>query len=352
MTMRFLLISFFLFSFLLISCQKKQIKYVQGSLDNAFEASKKNGIGLFVIAYIEGCEVCDKFVEQFNTSNSFKSFVSNKYLFYKCELNKGENKYLAKSSYNIASPTIYIFDSKGKLKNVIRGFKDPLQIVKLINKKELIEDNYRIGLNNHDEYVKLINMNLTSYKILRSGALKKDDLKKALALVLSSLKIKPYFFNNYLASILYFKMGNKQLSKEYATNSLKYNDSFSIYLYPSERLQMKHLANENYDKSNDSYITFNTKKEDIKMVKIGSQTKVIFKFVNSGKSPLIISNILGSCDCMNFKWENRPIQPNNAGKIEITYHAKSIGLFNKMLFVTSNAVNEQELLTISGTVIK
>jgi hypothetical protein len=76
-----------------------------------------------------------------------------------------------------------------------------------------------------------------------------------------------------------------------------------------------------------------------------------FKFTNTGKEPLIISNAHGSCGCTVPSWPKDPIAPGKDAVIKVTYDTHRIGTFVKTVTLQSNANPEQKVLTIKGKVL-
>ncbi len=77
-----------------------------------------------------------------------------------------------------------------------------------------------------------------------------------------------------------------------------------------------------------------------------------FKFKNTGKTPLIISNCQASCGCTVPEWPKDPIQKGASAVIKVKYNTTRVGLIQKTVTVTSNAVNSPVVLNIKGTVEK
>ena len=75
-----------------------------------------------------------------------------------------------------------------------------------------------------------------------------------------------------------------------------------------------------------------------------------FKFTNTGKSPLIISDCRGSCGCTVPTCPKEPILPGAKGSIKVHYDINRVGPFTKTVTVTSNAKTPNETLKITGTV--
>jgi hypothetical protein len=75
-----------------------------------------------------------------------------------------------------------------------------------------------------------------------------------------------------------------------------------------------------------------------------------FKFTNTGKVPMIITNVQASCGCTTPDWSKEPIAPGGKGFIKATYNAASVGAFNKAVTVTANIPNGSVQLFIKGEV--
>ncbi len=83
----------------------------------------------------------------------------------------------------------------------------------------------------------------------------------------------------------------------------------------------------------------------------GSDGKCEFKFVNKGKTPLVLSTVTSSCGCTVPIWPKEPIQPGKSGIIKVKYDTNRMGTFNKSITVISNASNSTVILQIKGNVI-
>lgn len=103
-------------------------------------------------------------------------------------------------------------------------------------------------------------------------------------------------------------------------------------------------------------IEFSAKDNTIDYGKIskGSDSGVrVFEFINTGNSPLIITDVLSTCGCTVPTKPKDPIMPGKKGKIEIKYNMAP-GPIRKTITVESNAVNVdggRVALKIKGEVI-
>ena len=78
----------------------------------------------------------------------------------------------------------------------------------------------------------------------------------------------------------------------------------------------------------------------------------VFKFKNTGKSPLIISRIQSSCGCTVPTKPEDPIMPGKEGEIEVKYATNRVGGFNKTITIFSNANEPSKRVRIKGIVLK
>ena len=86
-------------------------------------------------------------------------------------------------------------------------------------------------------------------------------------------------------------------------------------------------------------------------IKQGEVVNHEFKFVNSGKEPLIISNASGSCGCTVPDWPKEPIMPGKSGVIKVTFNsAGKSGSQDKTVTINSNAKTSPLVLHIKGNV--
>ena len=87
-------------------------------------------------------------------------------------------------------------------------------------------------------------------------------------------------------------------------------------------------------------------------IAVNSDGNRVFKFKNIGKSPLIISNVKGSCGCTVPTKPEEPIMPGETGEIKVKYATNRIGPFSKTVTITSNAYEPTVVLKIKGRVLE
>ncbi len=91
---------------------------------------------------------------------------------------------------------------------------------------------------------------------------------------------------------------------------------------------------------------------DFGKIKQGVPVTHEFTFTNTGKTPLVITNVQASCGCTTPAWSKDPIPPGGKGFIKATYNAASMGGFNKTVTVMANVENGFKQLSIKGEVVQ
>lgn len=98
-------------------------------------------------------------------------------------------------------------------------------------------------------------------------------------------------------------------------------------------------------------ITFKETTFDYGKVKDGDLVKHEYKFTNTGKEPLIISDAKGSCGCTVPTWPKDPIAPGASATIHVEFNSKGkLGPQSKKVTLTANTNPAQTYLTIKGEV--
>ena len=82
------------------------------------------------------------------------------------------------------------------------------------------------------------------------------------------------------------------------------------------------------------------------------QGKPVFHFfevTNTGKDPMVISNVQTSCGCTTPEWNREPVAPGETTKIKVGYNAAAEGNFEKYITIMYNE-NLSKQIKISGKV--
>jgi predicted small secreted protein len=92
---------------------------------------------------------------------------------------------------------------------------------------------------------------------------------------------------------------------------------------------------------------------DFGKIKQGDKVSYAFKFINTGKSPLIITDAVATCGCTKPEAPKGPVSPGQSGEIKVTFNsAGKEGLMDKQITVTANTIPAQSRLHLVGEVLK
>ncbi len=110
--------------------------------------------------------------------------------------------------------------------------------------------------------------------------------------------------------------------------------------------------NDATDAKEQAVITFEKTIHDFGLLPYKGDGKCEFAFKNTGKAPLILTNVKSSCGCTIPTWPREPIAKKKDAVIKVKYDTKRQGKFTKTITVFSNASNTPVRLTIRGEVTK
>jgi hypothetical protein len=104
------------------------------------------------------------------------------------------------------------------------------------------------------------------------------------------------------------------------------------------------------DAENAPVMKFEKETHDFGKMRVGDKVSYDFKFTNTGKSPLIITDGYASCGCTKPTWPTTPIKPGDKGIIHVTFDSKgkSPGLQDKLITITANTSPAQNMVHLIG----
>ena len=110
-------------------------------------------------------------------------------------------------------------------------------------------------------------------------------------------------------------------------------------------------ANEPEDTINVAKITFEEESFDFGEVEEGDVVTHVYKFTNTGKVPLVISNARSTCGCTVPSWPKDPIPPGEGGELEVRFNTKNKKeKQQKPVTVTANTYPSNTKVFLSGYV--
>lgn len=98
-------------------------------------------------------------------------------------------------------------------------------------------------------------------------------------------------------------------------------------------------------------LTFDKNEHDFGIAMQGERLSYSFKFTNTGKKDLIISQTSANCGCTVADFPQTPIHPNGKGHVTIVFDTKGLkGLQTKSVVVYANTNPNQVNLRVSAMV--
>ncbi len=105
------------------------------------------------------------------------------------------------------------------------------------------------------------------------------------------------------------------------------------------------------DTANAPKMKFEKETHDFGKIKKGDKVSYDFKFTNTGKSPLIITDAVATCGCTKPEWPHTPIKPGESGAVHVTFDSSTkMGLQDKMITITANTSPSQNMVHLIGEV--
>jgi hypothetical protein len=145
----------------------------------------------------------------------------------------------------------------------------------------------------------------------------------------------------------------KELKNKYYINIMKKVPLLIIALFTTTFLLAQEKTTEApVEPQPGPYISFVEKSHDFGDIAQGDVVEYTFEFENSGDAPLILSNVQTTCGCTTSFWPREPIAPGTKSKIEAKFNSRGKnGRQNKIITITSNAVNNPDRVSIISNVL-
>src|SRR5687768_10407924 len=102
----------------------------------------------------------------------------------------------------------------------------------------------------------------------------------------------------------------------------------------------------------ESTITWKTTELTLGDVPQNKPVSLEFNFTNTGKEPLLITDVKAGCGCTSVNYSKTPVLPGTSSAVTAVFNAAAAGAFRKTVTVTSTGEVEPRVLTFSGTVVK
>ncbi len=106
------------------------------------------------------------------------------------------------------------------------------------------------------------------------------------------------------------------------------------------------------NKADAPVMTFNETVHDFGDINEGDVAETTFKFKNTGKTDLIITNIKGSCGCtVPSNWKKEPIKPGEESEFTVKFNSRNKpNKQHKTVTITANTAKGRETVKITANV--
>lgn len=111
-------------------------------------------------------------------------------------------------------------------------------------------------------------------------------------------------------------------------------------------------AQEAGSKANSGVLSFETEEIDYGTVAYNADGVRTFKFTNTGKEPIVITQVKTSCGCTSPTYSKEPVMAGQTGEIQVKYATNRVGKFTKTITVISNASEPNKVIKIKGEVLE
>ena len=96
-------------------------------------------------------------------------------------------------------------------------------------------------------------------------------------------------------------------------------------------------------------LTFDKKEHDFGEIENGTPVETVFTYTNTGKAPLVISDIKSTCGCtVPQDWSREPLEPGASSKFTVKFKGKGANKVSKTVTVTANTEGGKETVKITA----
>jgi hypothetical protein len=98
-------------------------------------------------------------------------------------------------------------------------------------------------------------------------------------------------------------------------------------------------------------LTFDKSEHDFGEIEDGTPVETVFSYTNTGKAPLVITDIKSTCGCtVPEDWSKEPLAPGASAQFTVKFNGKGNGNTSKTVTVTSNTESGKETVKIKAFV--
>ena len=96
-------------------------------------------------------------------------------------------------------------------------------------------------------------------------------------------------------------------------------------------------------------ISFDKTEHDFGQIMNGTPVETTFSYTNTGKSPLVVTDIKSTCGCtVPQGWSRQPLSPGESSQFTVKFNGKGANKVSKTVTVTANTKKGRETVRISA----
>ena len=98
-------------------------------------------------------------------------------------------------------------------------------------------------------------------------------------------------------------------------------------------------------------ISFDKTLHDFGDITNGTPVETMFSYTNSGRSPLVVTDIKSTCGCtVPQGWSKSPLMPGESSQFSVKFNGKGANKVSKTITLTTNTENGREQVRITAFV--
>ena len=98
-------------------------------------------------------------------------------------------------------------------------------------------------------------------------------------------------------------------------------------------------------------ISFDKTLHDFGEIENGTPVETVFSYTNSGRSPLVVTDIKSTCGCtVPQGWSKEPLMPGESSQFSVKFNGKGANKVSKTITLTTNTEKGREQVRITAFV--
>ena len=101
--------------------------------------------------------------------------------------------------------------------------------------------------------------------------------------------------------------------------------------------------------TNSAIMTFDKTVHDFGTIQDGTPVETVFSYTNTGKSPLVITDIKSTCGCtVPRDWSREPLSPGESSQFTVKFNGKGVNKTSKTVTIAANTATGRETVKITA----